>query len=375
MRGRRMRRMKSFFLIASVCMILSGCSNGYNSEKVKTDESVTASVDKEKYEIALVSFFGTTQDHSFGQATWEGIEQYAKEHNITYKLYQPEEATSDNYIEKIDLAVDNGAKIIVCPGFLFETPVFIEQDKYPDVKFVLIDGQPHNASYTETRINDNVLSLVFSEEQAGFLAGYAAVKDGYKKLGFMGGMAVPSVIRYGYGFVQGCNLAAEELGTKVEITYNYTGTFFESPDIKSLADSWYHQGTQVIFACGGAIGKSVMSSAEENKAKVIGVDLDQSSESVTVITSAMKMLKLVVYDALKDYYTGSFHGGVPQTYSVNNNGIGLPMETSKFSTFSKQDHDAIFAKLAAGEIIIYNKTDDSTTTDLNLTAAKVIYIK
>ncbi|WP_277409461.1 BMP family lipoprotein [Lacrimispora xylanisolvens] len=179
--------MKSFFLIASVCMILSGCSSGYDSEKVKSEESVTAAVNEEKYEIALVSFFGTTQDHSFGQATWEGIQLYAKEHDITYKLYQPEEATSDNYIEKIDLAVENGAKIIVCPGFLFETPVFIEQDKYPDVKFVLIDGQPHNASYTETRINDNVLSLVFSEEQAGFLAGYAAVKDGYKKLAFMGG--------------------------------------------------------------------------------------------------------------------------------------------------------------------------------------------
>ncbi|MBE5973069.1 MAG: BMP family ABC transporter substrate-binding protein [Paenibacillaceae bacterium] len=370
-----MRRMKSFFLIASVCMILSGCSSGYDSEKVKSEESVTAAVNEEKYEIALVSFFGTTQDHSFGQATWEGIQLYAKEHDITYKLYQPEEATSDNYIEKIDLAVENGAKIIVCPGFLFETPVFIEQDKYPDVKFVLIDGQPHNASYTETRINDNVLSLVFSEEQAGFLAGYAAVKDGYKKLAFMGGMAVPSVIRYGYGFVQGCNLAAEEMGIKVEITYNYTGTFFESPEIKSIADDWYHQGTQVIFACGGAIGKSVMKSAEENKAKVIGVDLDQSSESETVITSAMKMLKPVVYDVLKDYYTGSFHGGAPQTYSVKNNGIGLPMETSKFSTFSKQEYDAIFGKLAAGNVIIYNKTDDSTTADLNLAAAKVIYLK
>jgi len=370
-----MRRVKNVFLIVSACMILFGCSNEYNSEKAKTEESVTASVNEEKYEIALVSFFGTTQDHSFGQATWEGIEQYAKEHDITYKLYQPEEATSDNYIENIDSAVENGAKIIVCPGFLFETPVFIEQYKYPDVKFVLIDGQPHNASYTETQINDNVLSVVFSEEQAGFLAGYAAVKDGYKKLGFMGGMAVPSVIRYGYGFVQGCNLAAEELGTKVEITYNYTGTFFEAPEIKSQADDWYHQGTQVIFACGGAIGKSVMRSAEENKGKVIGVDLDQSSESETVITSAMKMLKLVVYNALKDYYTGSFHGGVPQTYSVNNNGIGLPMETSKFSTFSKQEYDAIFAKLATGKVIIYNKTDDSTTADLNLTGAKVIYIK
>lgn len=373
-----MRRIKLFFIILSICMIsinVLGCSNKDKSEKIKPAENVIISTEEKKYEIALVSFFGTTKDHSFGQATWEGIKQYAEEHNITYKLYQPEEATSDDYIENIDLAIKNGAKIIVCPGFLFETPIFIEQDKYPNVKFVLIDGQPHNASYTETRINNNVLPIIFTEEQAGFLAGYAAVKDGYTKLGFMGGMAVPSVIRYGYGFVQGCNLAAKELGIKAEIIYNYTGTFFEAPEIKSLADGWFREGTQVIFACGGAIGNSVMSAAEDNKAKVIGVDIDQSSESGTVITSAMKMIKQVVFNVLKEYYAGSLKGGVSQTYSVKNGGIGLPMGTSKFGTFSKQQYDDIFAKLAAGKISIYNKTDDSTTADLNLKAVKVIYRK
>jgi basic membrane protein A len=358
-----------------ISMNVIGCSSKTSSENVTSVEDTTKVTEQKKYEIAMISFAGTTKDHSFSEATWDGIEQFGKEHNITYKIYQPAEATADDYIEYIDMAVKNGAKIIVCPGYLFETPVFIEQDKYPDVKFILIDGQPHNASYTETRMNQNVASVMFSEEQAGFLAGYAAVKDGYKKLGFMGGMAVPAVIRYGYGFVQGCDLAAKEMGTEVEITYHYTGTFFELPEIKTLAGNWYHQGTQVIFGCGGAIGNSVMRAAEDDNAKVIGVDIDQSKESKTVITSAMKMLKPVVYNVLKDCYDGSFKGGVLQTYSVNNGGIGLPMETSKFNTFSKQQYDEIFSKLAAGTIPLYNNTDDSTTADFNLEATKVLYTK
>lgn len=358
-----------------ISMNVIGCSNNAKPEDSNSLGDTTKATEQTKYEIAMISFAGTSKDHSFSEATWAGIEQFGKEHDISYKIYQPAEATADDYIEYMDIAVKNGAKVIVCPGYLYETPVFIEQDKYPDVKFILIDGQPHNASYTETRMNQNVASVLFSEEQAGFLAGYAAVKDGYKKLGFMGGMAVPAVIRYGYGYVQGCDYAAKEMGTTVEIKYHYTGTFFELPEIKTLADTWYHEGTQVIFGCGGAIGNSVMSAAEEDNAKVIGVDIDQSKESKSVITSAMKMLKPVVYNVLKDCYSGSFQGGILQTYSVNNGGIGLPMETSKFTKFTKQQYDDIFAKLVAGTIQIYNKTDDSTTADLNLEAAKVQFMK
>ncbi len=372
----QMRREFLMVIVILISIYVSGCCDKKDiAEGIKSSTDISNEGEEEKYEIALVSFMGSTNDNSFGQATWDGIRQYAKEHSISYKLYQPEEATADTYVENIDLAIENGAKIVVCPGYLFETPIFIEQDKYPKVRFVLLDGQPHNASYTETRVEKNVLPILFQEEQAGFLAGYAAVKDGYTKLGFMGGMAVPAVIRYGYGFVQGCDFAATELGIDVEVIYHYTGTFFETPQIKTLASSWYQKGTQVIFACGGAIGNTVMSAAENSKAKVIGVDLDQSRESETVITSAMKMIKQVVYNILKDHYTGSFHGGTAQIYSVKNDGIGLPMATSKFNTFSQKNYDDIFAELKAGRISIYNKTEDSTTADLALKSVKVIYMK
>ena len=228
------------------------------------------------------------------------------------------------------------------------------QNQYPDVHFILVDGEPHDADYNyETAAN--TMPILYQEDQAGFLAGYAAVKDGYTKLGFMGGMALPAVIRYGYGYLAGANYAAEEMGISgVEVTYYYTGSFDATPEAQTMAASWYNAGTEVIFACGGSVGNSVMAAAEASDGKVIGVDVDQSSESATVITSAMKMLSNSVYDAVKSGYDGSFKGGETAVFNAANDGVGLPMETSQFTTFTQADYDAIFAKIVSGEITIDN---------------------
>lgn len=374
-----MRRFK-VLNIMYICMVLvcmSGCRNTKDMTEMEDSiMSTTENTKEEQYEIALVADLGTIDDRSFNRAAWEGIKQYTEKKDVSYQYYQPQEGTVDAYVEAIDLAIEGGAKLVVCPGYLFETPVFISQDKYPEVNFVLIDGKPHNAAYNESRIEKNVLSILFEEEQAGFLAGYAAVKDGYTKLGFMGGLAVPAVIRYGYGFVQGCDYAAEELGIETEVIYTYTGSFSASPETEALAASWYEQGIEVIFACGGAVGNSVMAAAENGKnAKVIGVDVDQSGASETVISSAMKMITWVVYSAIEDYYADSFKGGRTLRYTAKNSGIGLPMETSKFNKFTLIEYKAIYEKLVSDQIQIENEVDDSTTADLMLKATKVKYIR
>ena len=327
------------------------------------------------YELALVTDLGTIDDKSFNQGAWEGMKKYAEENGISYKYYQPQEGTTDAYVETIGLAVEGGAKLVVCPGFLFEEPVFIVQDQYPDVHFILLDGEPHNGDYSEFKTNDTVMPILFQEDQAGYLAGYAAVKDGMTKLGFMGGMAVPAVIRYGYGFVQGADAAAKELGVNVEVMYNYTGAFAATPEAQAMAASWYQNGTEVVFGCGGAVGNSVMAAAEEAGTKVIGVDVDQSGESDTVITSAMKMLSNSVYDGVKAFYDGSFPGGQTSVFTAENDGVGLPMETSKFESFTQADYDALFADMKAGKITINNNTEDSTTADLTLSNTKVSFVE
>ena len=250
--------------------------------------------------------------------------------------------------------------MIVTPGFLFEEPIYLAQDLYEDVNFILIDGYPHNADYTEYRTEKNAVGIIFAEEQVGYLAGYAAVKDGYTKLGYMGGMAVPAVVRYGYGFVQGAEAAAAELGIpSIDLKYHYTGNFEATPENQTQAASWYAQGTEVIFAAGGAVGNSVMSAAKTAGAKVIGVDVDQSSESETVITSAMKGLGTAVQTTLGQFYDGEFPGGESLVYDASKNGVALAMDTAKFNKFTQADYDAVYAKLAAGEIKLIKDTDAS----------------
>jgi len=166
-------------------------------------------------------------------------------------------------------------------------------------------------------------------------------------------MAVPAVVRFGYGFVQGADYAAKELGLgsgSITINYHYTGKFEATPEVQTLAASWYNSGVEIIFACGGKLGNSVMAAAEQTQKKVIGVDVDQSNESHTVITSAMKGLQVSVYDCIADYYNGRFPGGQTLVFAADNQGVGLPMSTSKFKSFKQSDYDNIFKKLASGAI-------------------------
>ena len=212
--------------------------------------------------------------------------------------------------------------------------------------------------------------IVYAEEQSGYLAGYAAVKDGYKKLGFMGGIAVPAVIRFGHGFIQGADAAAKELGlTDVEMKYYYTGVFWETPEVQNRAASWFESGTEVIFSCAGGAGSSVMAAAVVNNGKVIGVDTDQSGESETVITSAVKGLAESVYQTLELYYANEFPGGTTKVFDASVKGVGLPMETSQFKTFSQEDYDAVYEKLVNGEIVVDNSI--GATEEIKVEAIKV----
>ncbi|TXJ46856.1 BMP family lipoprotein [Brachyspira pilosicoli] len=330
------------------------------------------------YELALITDVGTIDDRSFNQGSWEGLKKYAEEKKIAHKYYQPVEKSTDAYINAIDLAVAGKAQVIVTPGFLFEPAVYKAQDTHPDVKFILLDGAPQDGTYTDFRIEKNVYSVFYAEEQAGFLAGYAIIKEGYTNLGVMAGMAVPAVIRFGYGFVQGAEYAAQELGLasgSIKINYTYVGNFNSTPENQTLATSWYQSGVQVIFAPAGGAGNSAMAAAEQNNGLVIGVDIDQSAESKTVITSAVKMLGGSVYDAIDAYYNNNFHGGQSVVLDAKVNGIGLPMETSRFKHFTKDEYDAIYQQLVAGNIKLLKDTDADSVNKLPLNIVKVNFIQ
>lgn len=321
----------------------------------------------EGYELAMITDAGEIDDKSFNQGTWEGIVKYAEDNGLTYKYYKPTEVSDAAYLAAIDLAIQGGAKVVVTPGFLFASAIYEAQDLYPETSFILLDADPHTADWSTFRIEANVYSIYYAEEQSGFLAGYAAVKEGYTKLGFMGGMAVPAVVRFGYGFVQGAEYAALEMGVEaVEVKYHYTGNFESNPENQATAAAMYADGTEVIFAAGGKVGNSVMAAAEAAGAKVIGVDVDQSPESETVITSAMKELGISVYMGLEGFYAGEFKGGVIETLDITVDGVGLPMETSRFEVFTDADYTALYDAMVADTDGIRSNiaTDAEAATDI-----------
>ncbi len=336
--------------------------------------ALSVSALSEGISIALVTDVGNIDDQSFNQGTWEGVVAYAEANGLVkdtdYAYYRPSEDSDTARIEAITGAIEKGAKVVVLPGYLFDTAVVDMAGKNPDVMFLGVDLTPAD-NYTP-----NINNIAYNEEIAGFCAGYAAVKDGYTKLGFLGGIDVPAVVRYGHGFVQGADLAAQEMGVTASINYWYSAAFWPTDEIKAKMDSWYAGGTEVVFACGGGILYSCLAAAEEADGKVIGVDTDQAHIDARIITSAYKLIPTAVQSALTQLKEAD--GKFPETlagkttlYGAKEGAVGIPTAEAswRFTKFTVAEYEAMFAKIVAGEIAIndaidtHPETSDKVTVD------------
>ena len=322
--------------------------------------------------VALTCDTGTIDDESFNQACWTAVSGYMGD---DCQYYIPEADASDEDRETmIRQAVNDGADVIVCVGYLYGASLAWAADQYPDVKFIAIDVTQGDIG--TDAIPANCYCITFKEEQAGYLAGYAIAKDGKTKLGFLGGMAVPAVIRYGYGFVQGADAAAAELGQNIEINYFYGGQFYGDANITSRMEGWYSNGTQVVFACGGGIYTSAVEAALKNNGYVIGVDVDQNYIGANgvadgtyaynpFITSAMKGLSEAVNTALADIDAGSWGdiAGSNGNFGLEDGDyIGLPTDADSwnFESFTTDEYEEVKGKIKSGEITVDNSSDDAT---------------
>lgn len=383
-----MKKLLSIIIVLSMVLSLAACGSEKDSANEPAQSGAVEDGTSENvkgnevsgdgtYELALVTDANSIDDKGFNQGSWEGVVQYAKEHNISHQFYRPIDQSTDGYLVAIEAAINNGAKLVVTPGFLFETAIYQAQDLYPDTRFIILDGVPQNGDYTDYKTADNTYSIVFAENQSGFLAGYAAIKEGYKNVGFFGAMAVPAVVKFGYGFVQGAEYAAKELGLEkgsISAKYTYTGTFDILPENQTKAASWFQSGTEVIFGCGTPPNVFAAAESVGNGKVSIGVDIDQSTESDTVITSAMKMLSVAVYDGISKFYNDEFPGGVNATLGVNENAVGLPMETSRFQNFTQADYDSIYDTMKSDvDGILSNMFTDADGSVQDL-ASKLEYV-
>ena len=363
-----MKKLLSVFLSFVMVSSLVGCSSSSESSSTtdSNDESETTS--DSGYAIAVVTDVGQLNDGGFNQGTYEGAVAFAEANGYTYKYYQPangSDATDDDRIAAMRQAVEGGAQVVVTPGYLQATALQAVAEENPDVKFVFVDGWALGL--------DNVTAISYHEEESGFFAGYAAVKDGYTSLGgtFGGAGTNAACNRFAYGYVQGIEAAAAELDETVDVTMSflYGGSFSSSTELQTQISGWYNNGVQVVFACGGSMLQSVKAAAAETTdGKIIGVDVDQASESDRVITSAFKGLSESVQLVLNEWNNGEWDIKLSDQLSnlgVSDNATGLPTTESswRFETFTTEEYEAIKEKVASGEITISSDCADLSTTD------------
>ena len=371
--------MKKFLsLVLALCMVFTVCAcAGSNSG------------DGAEYKVAMITDYGDITDQSFNQTTYEACKAFCEDNNIEFTYYKPAGDNTADRVAMVDKAVDEGYNVIVMPGYAFGGTIVEAAGNYPDVKFIALDVaagdileagvaakggtydyNPANWNVKEYYHSENVYSAIYQEELSGYMAGYAAVKLGYTKLGFLGGMAVPAVIRFGYGFVQGADAAAAELGITTEMKYAYGNQFFGDADITAAMDTWYANGTEVVFACGGGIYASAAEAAQKVNGKVIGVDVDQAAiidgkyGAGMTVTSAMKGLYPTTYDTLKDVivngnwdkYAGNITTlGLISGTDPEANYVQIPMDTTQFGDgFTVDDYKALVADMFNGKVTVDN---------------------
>ena len=336
--------------------------------------------------VAMVTDYGDITDQSFNQSTYEACKAFGEANGVDFTYYKPEGDSDAERVAMIDKAVADGYNVVVMPGYAFAGAIKETAEMYPDVKFVALDVSEYDLEGDDSDFNNktfaNVFSAVYQEELPGYMAGYAAVKMGYTKLGFLGGMAVPAVIRYGYGFVQGADAAAAELGADVEINYAYGNQFYGDSDITAAMDTWYQGGTEVVFACGGGIFTSAGEAAAKVGGKVIGVDVDQAAtidgmfEAGMTVTSAMKGLQATVQtllSAIRDGQWESYAGqiqnlGLVSADDMSLNYVGLADSTVWTDGFGEADYKQLVADMVNGKITVSN---DSSAPEPSATTAKI----
>lgn len=326
--------------------------------------------DEGQYDVILVTDHGPVNDNSFNQGSWEGVEAYGKDHKIKYHYLRPSENSAAGRMAAIDLAAESGAKVIVTPGFSFAGPIFEAQTKYPNIKFILLDATPSKDG--QTNIAENTISIFYDEAQSGFLLGYAAVHDGFRNLGYMGGAGVPAVIRFGSGFIQGAEKAANELtleDNSVKVKYTHLGGFQPNTEFNVMATSWYNDDVELIFCAAGTAINNIITAAESHPSGqkwVMGANVPQNHLSEKIISSGLKQLKNSVYQQLELYYKGKFVGGKSITLDASNAGVGITDDFSRFKTFTKAKYEEMFGKLANGTVTVNTSGEISVLTQLGL---------
>ena len=388
---KRLKKAVSLLLIVAMMIpVMTGCGKKTTTTNKKGNS---------KYKVCMITDAGDITDQSFNQTTYEACRDYCKKNNIEFTYKKPDGDTDYARTAMVDVAVAEGYNVLVMPGYVFAQTIVDTTFKYPDIKFIVLDmsasdigaaavgndyyANPDKYDVSKYYNTKNTYLAIYQEAIPGYLAGYTAVKLGYRHLGFLGGQAVPGVMRYGYGYIQGVNAAAKEMGItdKVTLEYAYGGQFYGSTEITAAMDTWYNNGTEVVFACGGGIFTSAAEAAAKTGGKIIGVDSDQSpiidayGKGMT-ITSAMKSLTAtvnstldsIIFDGTWNKHVGKVENlGLISKDDMSLNYVGLPEDTTQWNkNFGLKDYKKLVADIYDGKVKVSNETDKLPKVSIKL---------
>ena len=355
-------------LVMSLSLVACGDKKTDDTKTDAPDQTEQPAENEGAYKVAMITDYGDITDQSFNQTTYEACKEFCEANGVKFNYFKPAGDNTADRVAMIEKAIDEGYNVVVMPGYAFGEAIKETAESNSDTTFIALDVGAGDLG-EDYVVPANLYCAVYQEELCGYMAGYAAVKLGYTKLGFLGGMAVPAVVRYGYGYVQGVDAAAKELDITVDLKYAYGNQFSGDADITAAMDTWYQGGTEIVFACGGGIYTSAAEAAAKVGGKVIGVDVDQKGiidgdygEGMTV-TSAMKGLRPTTINALTDIIVGgkwADYAGKIETLGLVSgddpaaNYVQLAETTQFGDGFTKDDYAALVKGMFDGTIPVSN---------------------
>lgn len=282
--------------------LLVGCSG--NNESASDD----------KITVAMITDVAGVNDQSFNQSAWEGLQRAEKELGIEVKYLESKQ--DSDYATNIETLVDEDVDLILGVGMKLSDAIKEGAELYPDQNFVLVDEEI-DAS--------NVKSILFKAEESAYLAGLIAGKTTKtNNVGFIGGMELPVIDTFKYGYMAGVKAANPD----AKVQAQYANSFTDQAKGKAIANQMYTNGADIVFTCGGDVGTGAIEAAKENNKFAIGVDRDQSDLAPqNVLTSAIKRVDAGVFETVKSYVNGTFEGGTTTTYGLEENAVGVPDTT------------------------------------------------
>lgn len=293
--------------------------------------------------VGMVTDVGGVNDQSFNQSAWEGLTKVKKELGIKTS-YQESKQDAD-YPANLETLLDAKNDLIWGIGFKMADAILLAAKQNPKQKYAIIDY-----SYG-AKTPKNVVGVMFKAEEGAFLAGYIAAKMSKTgTLGFIGGMSVPIIHSFQYGFKAGAKFANK----KINILEQHAESFTDAAKGKAIANQMIGKGADVVFHAAGAVGDGVIEAAKEKNKMAVGVDRDQNYLAPkNVITSSMKRVDNAVFNVVSDLNKGVFKGGTTVEYGLKDGAVDIaPTTTKMIPSVLLEDVAKIKKDIIAGKIKI-----------------------